>query len=159
MIHTKSACINMQVMKVQAGGTQALRVPWKYLTAQTSKHEEMDKHNLKRYQQSGFTAIWVTHCPACTPARECMGRYTRNQSRDIQQAQEDCCPGCKGEVTPTLQTRCTMTEMKLACSTTQAVQQAASWRALITADTPMSQVAYKRALLRHPLKVTQQGSS
>ena len=49
----------------------------------------------------------------------------------LAQAQEDCCPGCKGKATPIIQARCIMTEMKLACSTTQqAVQQAASWRPL-----------------------------
>ena len=65
--------------------------PCKYLTAQTSRQEEMDTNSLERLQRPGYTAP-ATHCPACTPAQKCMGRYIRNQD-----AQEDCCPGCKGK--------------------------------------------------------------
>ncbi len=48
MRHTKHAYIKMQIMKQQADGKRTLRGPWKYLTAQTSKQQEMDTHNLKR---------------------------------------------------------------------------------------------------------------
>ena len=63
-------------------------------------------------------------------------------------AQEDCCHGCKGTATAKTQARCIMIETRLACSTTQlVVQQAASCPPLITADTAISQVAYKHTLL------------
>ena len=73
---------------------------------------------------------------------------------------EDCCPGCKAKTKPKTQARCIMTKMKLARSTPKLiVQQAASWRPTTTADTPISQVAYKHALLMQPLKKMQQSSS
>ena len=141
-------------MKQQVDGKQMPRGPWKYLTAQTSKQQEMDTNSLERLQRPGYTAP-ATHCPACTPAQKCMGRYIRNQD-----AQEDCCPGCKGKTKPKTQARCIMTEMKLACSTTKlAIQQAACWCPLTTADTPISQVAYKHALQMRLSKGTQQSSS
>ncbi len=50
-----------------------------------------------------------------------------------------------------------MTKLMLAYSTTKlAVQQAANCFPLITADTPISRVAYKHALPMQPLKKVQQ---
>ena len=47
-------------MKQQVDGKQMPRGPWKYLTAQTSKQQEMDTNSLERLQRPGYTARQLT---------------------------------------------------------------------------------------------------
>ena len=141
---------NVAACRWQTNAQRPMEVPDSPdIQATGNGHEQSRKAATTRLHRTGNSL------PSLHINTKCMGRHIRNQD-----AQEDCCPVCKGKTKPETQARCIMTEMKLARRTTKLiVQQAASWCPPTTADTPISQVAYKHALQMQPLKGTQQSSS